>query len=59
VADEIDDLVRKQNLISSVELAWEQSGILTLDEAYKRYLIGGREPKLLRMLRALWRVKDA
>ncbi len=33
--------------------------IMSLDEAYARYVVGGRPPKLLRMLRALWRVKDA
>ncbi len=48
-------LVRAQNLA----LVAYTDKIMSLDEAYDRYIEGGRPPKLLRMLRALWRVKDA
>ncbi len=54
---EIDDLVRTQNLLFS---EWrERSRLLSIDEAYLRYVVGGRPSKLSRVLRALWRVKDA
>ncbi len=32
---------------------------MSLEEFHELYVIGKRPPKLLRMLRALWEVKDA
>jgi hypothetical protein len=61
---EIVDLVRKQNEVTRLAAAlWRHRlvadpSLISLAEAYK--LAGIKRPsKLLRMLRALWRVKNA
>jgi hypothetical protein len=55
VADKIREI---DNLFTNFRKGVRQD-FMSRAEAEERFLIGGRKPKWRRMLRALWRVKDA